>query len=330
MDMHLAHMMKIIMQMIFLFVYLLPLNHQKECCKLSADELRGSVHGISPKGRNKLVRLVGEKCMISVALDGWKYDVLWDTGAQVSLVEGDWFKKHFPEKRVRKIQELFDQDLVITSASGRLMRIIGWVELNMKVDKGEGHPVPFVVTSAPIAHPVVGFNVIPCLLEDNHECNFSSLFQGKPQVSEALVQTLRKEQDGEVGVARSGKRNIMVNPGACEILNCFVRSGGAFGGEVAIFTPGELGDREGVQIPESLVKLSGGSICSFNVPVKNNSNSILVIRKGSCLGNLISVKSVVTLRPPETYVTETRTSDRETSRVSGGQSVHKVDVKPGQ
>ena len=129
-----------------------------------------------------------------------------------------------------------------------------------------------MVTSAPIAHPVVGFNVIPRLLENNPDCICGSLFQGKPNVQESLVQTLRKEYDGDVGIARSGERNMVVNPGECAILKGFVRSGGAFGGEVAIFVPGELGNREGVQIPESLVKLSRGSVCSFNVPVKNNSN----------------------------------------------------------
>ncbi|XP_014681749.1 PREDICTED: uncharacterized protein LOC106821450 [Priapulus caudatus] len=97
----------------------------------------------------------------------------------------------------------------------------------------------------------------------------------------------------------------------------FCKSGGAFGGEVAIFAPGELGSREDVEIPESLVKLTRGSVCSFNVPVKNKSNSPLFIRKGSCLGNLNSVNSVVTLRPPETYETDPGTAARETSRGTG-------------
>ena len=189
------------------------------------------------------------------------------------------------------------------------------------------YPVPFVVTSAPIAHPVVGFNVIPRLLENNPDCICGSLFQGKPNVQESLVQTLRKEYDGDVGIARSGERNMVVNPGECAILKGFVRSGGAFGGEVAIFVPGELGNREGVQIPESLVKLSRGSVCSFNVPVKNNSNCPVVIRKGSCIGNLTAVKSVVTLRPPETYVTKSQAGDTEISNRKGTHRVHMVDAQ---
>ena len=43
----------------------------------TVDELRGSVFELSPKSRDKLVKLVGEKCVVTVGLDGVSSDVLW-------------------------------------------------------------------------------------------------------------------------------------------------------------------------------------------------------------------------------------------------------------
>lgn len=298
-------------------------NRRKERCRLDREELRGTVQELSTKDRKKLVRLVGEKCVIPITLDGKGCDALWDTGAQVSLIQDNWLNKNFPDKRVRKLKELFDEayidkELVISSASGGLIDIVGWVAFDVVAGQGTGvSSVPFIITSSPIGCPVLGYNVIPFLC-DNHACSPNAIFQDmKAEDSESLVEMFRRGQDGEVGVVRAGRRNVVIKPGSCEVLKCFVRSGGARGGEIAIFNPGELFHRDGIEAPESLVKLERGQSSSFNVPVKNKSSSPIVVRKGSCLGSLISVRSVVTLRPPETYVTDDETSDSGTSERIG-------------
>ena len=61
---------------------------------------------------------MGEQCLVSVSMDGRKYEVLWDTGAQVSLMGKQWVGEYFPEKRLRPISELFDKGLSVKSASG--------------------------------------------------------------------------------------------------------------------------------------------------------------------------------------------------------------------
>ena len=84
----------------------------------SVETLRGNVYELSPKGKSKIARLVGEQCLVSVSMDGRKYEVLWDTGAQVSLMGKQWVGEYFPEKRLRPISELFDKGLSVKSASG--------------------------------------------------------------------------------------------------------------------------------------------------------------------------------------------------------------------
>ena len=93
----------------------------------TVEELKGSVFELSPKTREKLVKLVGDKCVVTVGLEGVSSKVLWDTGAQVSLVEDEWVKSRFPRKqiRVRAMSELFDQEFVVTSASGDSLGVKG-------------------------------------------------------------------------------------------------------------------------------------------------------------------------------------------------------------
>ena len=226
-----------------------------------------------------------------------------DTGAQVSLVEDEWVKSRFPGKRVRALSELLEQELVVTSASGNSLGVKGWIEVELTAgDMKEPLKVPFIVTTTELDRPILGFNVITHVLRTTS--NVSSLFQMKdPKKLQSLVQLLSHgEGGGEIGMARTGKGNVVIEPGGCKTLKCFVRSGVARGGEIANFSPAGFLERvEGVEIPESFVKLSQGSVCSISVPVKNRSSRPLYIRKGTHVGNLISVRSVVTLRPPETY-----------------------------
>ena len=44
------------------------------------------VSHVTPKLRQRIVELVGERCIIECTIEGEKEESLWDTGAQVSLV----------------------------------------------------------------------------------------------------------------------------------------------------------------------------------------------------------------------------------------------------
>jgi hypothetical protein len=80
-------------------------SNKTECDR---NVLRGKVYELSPKGQRKLVKLVGERCMVELMMDTRKYEVVWDTGAQVSLIGSQWLETHFAEKSVRAVKELFE------------------------------------------------------------------------------------------------------------------------------------------------------------------------------------------------------------------------------
>ena len=107
------------------------------------NELRGFVHEITPKFENKLIKLVGEKCLVNVDIENVNCEVLWDTGAQVSLISRDWLSKWMPYKQPRPVHELFSNSLIVKSASGDDLPFEGYVELCLKAGGHEQINVPF-------------------------------------------------------------------------------------------------------------------------------------------------------------------------------------------
>ena len=101
--------------------------------EVTIDQLKGQVYELPPKSRSKLVKLIGEKCVLNCFLNGQSEEVLWDTGAQISALSAKWLKHCFPGESVRPLQDLLDGEVVIKSASGDRMDFEGWVELNLQL-----------------------------------------------------------------------------------------------------------------------------------------------------------------------------------------------------
>jgi hypothetical protein len=105
------------------------------------------VHELSPRSHASLVKLVGEKCVVNVHLNGVSRKVLWDTGAQVCLFNKVWVKSHCPTGAPQGLEELFDDEVVVTSASGDTLPYVGWVEVSVNANRGrETLRVAFLVT----------------------------------------------------------------------------------------------------------------------------------------------------------------------------------------
>ena len=303
----------------------------------NVDELRGNVYELCPKMKTKVVKLVGEKCLVQVEMGGKAYQCLWDTGAQVSLVNSEWLKAEFPTAQVRSVDDLFEGGLSVSSASGDSLNIQGWVEIEVMVDtqnSGRTLPVPFIIADVPMDRPIIGYNVIAQLSNlDAGDVDFCSIFQGveKSKVH-SVVSILRQNQEEEVlGPAKIGRQRVVLAPGGSSVLRCFVRPGYAAGGEIAIFVPDISIEWEDlVEMPESLVSLDKGAICSFKIPIKNKTTRSISLHPGQVVGHLKSVKSIVTLRPPETYAQVKKTSCvHETGKVGDSVTLNDVSFRNG-
>ena len=60
----------------------------------------GFMSHLTPKEHERLINLVGRRYTVSAKLNGKTVEVLWDTGAQVSIVSADFLMANFPRHSV--------------------------------------------------------------------------------------------------------------------------------------------------------------------------------------------------------------------------------------
>lgn len=151
---------------------------------INVCELKGKIHGVSPNTKNTIIKDVGESCLVDCTVEGKSTNVLWDTGAQVSLIDKKWLSNNFPNILVRPINELSEGGSEIVSANGTRIPFEGWVELDivignwvrpgiMRGDNCVSITVPFLVASAIIS----GFNVIKHLVNGVSNGDRGSIIQ---------------------------------------------------------------------------------------------------------------------------------------------------------
>ena len=63
----------------------------KKACSFSSH--------LTPKQRNQIVNLVGDRCMVDCCIESSETSALWDTGSQVCLVSSRWLQDNEIEKR---------------------------------------------------------------------------------------------------------------------------------------------------------------------------------------------------------------------------------------
>ena len=86
--------------------------------KSRIDEIFQYTSHITPKQRQKLVELVGDKCYISLIIDGATATALWDTGSQVSLFSRRWLEEFVSDAKVDDLANLLNQKLDVFAAGG--------------------------------------------------------------------------------------------------------------------------------------------------------------------------------------------------------------------
>ena len=92
---------------------------------------------ITPKEKEKLISLVGQRCTVTGKINGKTVEVLWDTGAQVSIVSAKFLEETFPNCTIKDVSEPLNCDLTLTAANGNTIPYTGWVEFNFQVGESE-------------------------------------------------------------------------------------------------------------------------------------------------------------------------------------------------
>ena len=117
------------------------------------------------KVKNRLVQLIGERPTLDCRLNNEMIQALWDTGAMVSIVSRDWLKEKIPNVTVMSVTEFLKGDKMhLVAANNTKVGVDGIVILDFRIGDFST-PVPFVVTEEEVPEPIIGYNVIKCIVQ---------------------------------------------------------------------------------------------------------------------------------------------------------------------
>ena len=86
----------------------------------------------------KLIRLVGERPLVNICLNGKVVDGLWDTGSMISLISRDFLEEQFPGVEINSLQEFMkNESLNLTAANNSEVKVDGVSVLNFGIEKNE-------------------------------------------------------------------------------------------------------------------------------------------------------------------------------------------------
>ena len=82
---------------------------------------------LNPKQKTAIARLVGKRYTLTCKLENENFEVLWDTGAQVSLISEQTIEKYFLYLETKNISELLNpnDDLDLLALMGLRFPITG-------------------------------------------------------------------------------------------------------------------------------------------------------------------------------------------------------------
>ncbi|KAL9962454.1 hypothetical protein ACROYT_G031558 [Oculina patagonica] len=165
------------------------------------------VSHLTPSEHAKVIGLVGKKCMVKCLLNDCECDLLWDTGAQVSIISVELLQQHLGQVAIRQLSELLDTNLNLTAVNGTKVPYIGWVEVRVKLtslssdSSQEELLVPFLVTSEKLDCPILGYNVIEELVsqDQNPKPIIYNSFPGKDKTKlDALVHFIQSSSSDAI------------------------------------------------------------------------------------------------------------------------------------
>ena len=90
------------------------------------------VSHLTPREHAKVIGLVGKKCVVKCLLNDCEVELLWDTGAQVSIIPVKSLEQRLGNIAIRQMFELLDTSLNLTAVNETQM---GGIEAEIKLLK---------------------------------------------------------------------------------------------------------------------------------------------------------------------------------------------------
>lgn len=274
--------------------------------KMDSNMLFSTVNTVKKQAR--YANLVGEKCLVKCVLNEREMRVLLDTGAQVSLIDQENLRQISPDTEIKPISDILDDEdsLRVQWGNSNNIPYIGWVDLAVtlcgaqdEIGRDLSVQVPFLVTTEHINNPLLGFNAVKLLSEIALQRNqrldkiFSSAFENLQCRSvEAFVKQLQVNEDDYLEVKVKGK-DVLLPAGKITRVSCKAPVGNICSKRLMMFQGSCVMLTDDVQPVDSLVMLKSGSNNYFQIPVVNNSNHDITLKKNTSVGQLEYVTSAI-------------------------------------
>ena len=286
----------------------------KEACSFDTN--------LSPRNRSKLLRLIGEQCKVTCQLNDVQVEALWDTGAQVSMVDRKWLDKNISSYEICDMSEIVGRDIEVKGAAGADIPYLGCVILRCTI-ADTTTDVPFLVSKNAVKEPIIGYNVIAHLSKEVVTAH--KLLKNFPTIEEksmkAVVNLLQEAEPTRLSSVKLHKFAATIKAGASISIPCRI-------GEVllerkspVLFEP-EVSDAlpTGLEVHPSLLSLKKGHNRRIFVTVSNQSSQDIRLDGRTRLGDLYMVTSAtpaeVDFREPPQSDEVTEASDSESEVAS--------------
>ena len=269
-----------------------------EICSIDAETL-------PYKMKMKLIRLVGERPVVDIFLDGVGVKGLWDTGAMVSVINEDFLRDHFPSSVIRPVEEITGKkDFSITVANQGCMKVKGIAILDFVVDRSQKlFKIPFLVTEDNLANTIIGYNTIEHLVtnfadEIDLPVSLTTVFGTSLKNAENMVNLV--QMGGEIDqLAQEAKldKTSVIYPGCVEKVRCKIRNlqvSNVFN-KVILFQPLEEFCLESELIVFDSPHVIKNQRKFVDVTVYNPTSQKIVISKSTVLGQISDVAAAFTL-----------------------------------
>ena len=256
------------------------------------------------KTQKKMIRLVGRKPMVKCRLDGKQFDMLWDTGSMICLVDRRWVNKHFPGKRIQSVSEFLERegvkDLKLRAANATEIKLDGVVVVEFSIKEGEeGFEVPMLVASEDIAQPILGYNVIEDMILkgslDHRVALRIALTSEKGQVEIDSLAAVMEERAKNPDILTQIKtaNTITVPSGRRVRVKCRVKAVGNDTEQTVYFQPRLAEGDEELTVSETVCKLKRGKTNYVIVDVMNETRKDKSLGRGTVIGSIHSVAAVI-------------------------------------
>ena len=159
--------------------------------------------GLTGRTKRRMVDLVGKKPKIQCWLDDQKNEMLWDSGSQVTLVDRLWLNMKYPGKEIQSVSQFMDgrfKDFKLSAANSTEIKYDGVVVMDFGLKQGKvAFEVPVLVSSEPIAEPILGYNVLQHYVLDATEDELADLkecvMSDRQEEFESLVSLIQENAD---------------------------------------------------------------------------------------------------------------------------------------